>query len=405
MGEERVGEGAADWASPDPEPARPDAAPVDPAPVPVAPPVRPRPDFAPPLEPPAPAWGQPPAWPQPYGQQPVRGPWIVEVPPGLPYHRMARTPVQRWWRPIAGTVAILFAGLVTLVPVVLVWTVVEALSHGMSLSAALSERLERGPLLADTNAELAFTLVGLAVFLPFVPLAALVFQRRRPGTLSSVAGRIRWDWLGACAGLAAGACAVSFAMAWAVSPLVDEPAEEGAWVGWGAFLTPLLIVLLLVPLQSTAEEYFFRGWLLQSLGSCTLEGRTGGLARRLSVVFRTPWPAICITSALFVAGHGYTGWGILDIFCFGAVAGWLTVRTGGLEASVALHVINNVVAFLLPAAFGRLDLEQGAVPWAAVVADVVPLLLYAALVVRLADRRGVAVVTGPAKEAAAPATP
>ncbi|MEU0341829.1 lysostaphin resistance A-like protein [Streptomyces bobili] len=30
---------------------------------------------------------------------------------------------------------------------------------------------------------------------------------------------------------------------------------------------------------------------------------------------------------------------------FGAVAGWLTVRTGGLEAAIGLHAVNNLLAF------------------------------------------------------------
>ncbi|REE95890.1 CPBP family intramembrane glutamic endopeptidase [Thermomonospora umbrina] len=372
-----------------------------------------RPEFAPPLDPyPAtpPGWNghaDPPSWPQPYGRPPGKVRWTVDAPPGTPYQRLARTPAQRWWRPVLGTAAILVAGLTALVPVMIVWVLVEAAIQGVDpgiLFEALGEG--GGPLLAGDNSELAFTLVSLAVFLPFIPLAAWGLQRRRPGTLSSVAGRIRWRWLGTCAGLAVGATVVSFALAWAVSPLMDEPADEGAWVGWGAFVAPLLIVVLLVPFQATAEEYFFRGWLLQSIASCTLEGRTGGVARRLAVVFRTPWPAICLTSALFVAGHGYTGWGILDIFCFGVIAAWLAIRTGGLEASIALHVINNVVAFLFPAALGLLDLEQGSIALPAVVADVLPLLLYAALVARLADRRALQTVTAPAQDpAAAPATP
>lgn len=159
------------------------------------------------------------------------------------------------------------------------------------------------------------------------------------------------------------------------------------------------MIVLLVPFQAAAEEYVFRGWMLQAVGACTLENAKRRVGRALSVVFRTPWPGIVVGSALFTSGHGYTGWGILDIFAFGAIAAWLAVRTGGLESSIALHVLNNLMAFLLPAAVGELDIEQGGVPWQVVVADIVPMVLYAAAVVWLARRMRVqTVTTGPEDE-------
>jgi membrane protease YdiL (CAAX protease family) len=302
-------------------------------------------------------------------------------------------------------VAIVVAGLVALLPVLLVWILVVAAGTGTS-PAVVTELIggENDPVLGSPNAQLGFTLVSVALFLPFILLAALVFQRRRPGSLSSVTGRLRWRWLLLCAGLSVLTSIVSFLCSWLASMAVDQPApEEGAWVGWGAFAVPLLIVVLLVPFQASAEEYFFRGWLLQAIGGCTLEERTGHLARTLSTAFRTPWPAICIGGAAFVSVHGYTGWGVVAIFGFAAITGWLTVRTGGLEAGIAIHVVNNMVAFLLPAAVGRLSLEQGAIPWPYVLADLAPLLLYAVVVDRLARRRRLETVSAPA-EGHAPAT-
>jgi hypothetical protein len=163
---------------------------------------------------------------------------------------------------------------------------------------------------------------------------------------------------------------------------------------------PAITIVLLVPFQAAAEEYVFRGWLLQGIGACTLENLKGKVGRAFSVVFRTPWPGILIGAALFTSLHGYTGWGILDIFFFGALAAWMTVRTGGLEAAIALHVFNNLMAFLLPAAIGELDMEQGDVPWQYVVADIVPMVLFAAGVLLLARRRRLPTVT-----ASVPASP
>jgi len=65
--------------------------------------------------------------------------------------------------------------------------------------------------------------------------------------------------------------------------------------GWGTFLLPAVVIVLLVPFQSTAEEFLFRGWVVQAIAACTLETRKGPIGRAFSVAFRTPWPALIIS--------------------------------------------------------------------------------------------------------------
>ncbi|TNY35181.1 CPBP family intramembrane glutamic endopeptidase [Thermomonospora catenispora] len=399
---ESAGSAGADGRAEPAGPTVPDgsAAPLGPAPI--LPPAQSA------MPPDAPGWAQqPPPWPGTYGAapgHPERGrdgwagppppgrppggePWVVETPPGVPYQQMARNRVQRWWRPVVGSFAIVLTGLLALVPIVFVWILVQVGLLGREAEELFNP--QAGPLFGGVNAELGFTLVSVAVFLPLVPLAAWIFQRRRPGTVSSVVGRLRWRWLLLCLGLAVLTSIASILITWATSLLVDDPAVmdgEGGWVGWGAFWVPLVLVVLLVPFQASAEEYFFRGWLLQAIGSCTLERRTGRVGRGLSRVFRTPWPAICISGVAFMSLHGYVGWAAGAIFMFAVITGWLTVRTGGLEAAIAVHVVNNTVAFLVPAAFGQLSLEQGAIPLPYVIADVLPMALYGAIAAALARR-------------------
>jgi hypothetical protein len=84
-----------------------------------------------------------------------------------------------------------------------------------------------------------------------------------------------------------------------------------------------------------------------------------------------------------------------DIFLFAVTAGWLTVRTGGLEAGIALHTLNNLLAFLLPAAIGRLNTwdDQGSAPWTLLVGDIPCLAFYIVAVLWLAKRKNVATVS------------
>ncbi|MEU8799678.1 CPBP family glutamic-type intramembrane protease [Spirillospora sp. NPDC048819] len=361
---------------------------------------------------------QPPGWDQqygaaPYGQaypgypgygaQPVRTSWTVAAPAGSPFHRLARNGSHRWWRPLVGSLAIAGIGLSLAMGLMLAGMIIRVVVTG-----ELPETTGADPntIFGDDTADLAFNLAALAVFLPVAVFAAWGIQRRRPGTLSSVAGRLRWKWMLVCCGLAILFCIVAYGTSLlAAVGMDDQSGGDEHWVGWDKFLVPAIVIILLVPFQAAAEEYVFRGWVLQAVGACTLENARGRVGQPFSVVFRTPWPGIVIGSALFTAGHGYTGWGILDIFVFGAIAAWLAVRTGGLEASIALHVFNNLLAFLGSATIGQLDIEQGGVPWQVVVADIVPMVLFAAAAVWLARRMRVQTVTADPTDSAGSTDP
>ena len=83
----------------------------------------------------------------------------------------------------------------------------------------------------------------------------------------------------------------------------------------------------------------------------------------------------------------------LDQFAFGLAAAWLTVRTGGLEAAIAMHAVGNVVGFTASAAYGELaDYLAGPTPhiqaWEAAV-DVALLGGLTYTIAAIARRRGI----------------
>jgi membrane protease YdiL (CAAX protease family) len=305
---------------------------------------------------------------------------------------MARTPLHRWWRPLAGTLLIVWLILPATLAVMFIAAVAESLDGGRSVFDALGDAAAGGPI-----GELAVNLILLSALTPVVLLAARVVQRRPAGSVISVVGRVRWRWLSTCCGLAFGYCVVSFVLLSGMFALFgDEPVRPaGQWPGGTQFLLAATVIVVLVPLQATAEEVAFRGWLVQAIGAWTLEGRPGAISRTAGVLLRTPWAAILVSAALFTSMHGYTGWAMLNIFCFGAVAGWLAVRTGGLEAGIALHIFTNLMGLLLLAASGRISdaLRQGGQPWSSFAAGMLALGLYALAVVLVARRRRTATVS------------
>nr|MDT0657017.1 CPBP family intramembrane glutamic endopeptidase [Micromonospora sp. DSM 115978] len=290
--------------------------------------------------------------------------------PGTPYHRMARTAPHRWWLPVGATAAIVAATAAAIGVLLSVSTVIGRLA---GRPAGPDEMPSFGPI-GDT----AVLLLVVAVALPVVLVVARSWQQRPAGTLASVEGRVRWRWLAVCLLIALPAVWFTLAGSSRLLDLTGDPAGGSApdWVGWPRFAASLAMLLLLVPLQATAEEYLFRGWLLQAVGAFV----------------RWPWLAIGPQAVLFATAHGWgTPWGFLDLLAMGLVCGWLTVRTGGLEAAIALHLVNNLIAYCGVAALGLLGSVGTAsdAPWQLCLVSVLGLTGYALMVRRQARRRAI----------------
>ncbi|WP_020388035.1 CPBP family intramembrane glutamic endopeptidase [Kribbella catacumbae] len=278
------------------------------------------------------------------------------------YARLARvTGRHNWWRPIVGTFTMLglalVGGLLIIGPAMIIAEILD-------LPTDADDWPEFGEI-PDT----ALLLVATAAALPATALAARWVQKRRWGSLSSVVGHLRLAWLRTCLAVAA----VPITLLLTVSFMIEP--ENGPWVGWGTFLAGLAMIICLVPFQAAAEEYVFRGWLLQAAGS----------------FLRSPALVVIPQALLFAAAHGWgTPWGFATLTVFGLAAGWLTIRTGGIEAAVALHVMNNVLAFATAAAYtGALSSDETAadLPWALALFDATLTLIATAVILRLAKRR------------------
>ncbi|MGL3807473.1 CPBP family intramembrane glutamic endopeptidase [Paeniglutamicibacter sp. R2-26] len=312
--------------------------------------------------------------PHPGNMQPVYAP--VEPPPAapLPYHRLARTyPVYRWWKPVmVGLIALgLYLGMMFMAMLVFVFTTMADPGMGGTLDESMvsMETIEidmRDPM------TFAFTMVSLILMIPALLLATRMMNFQKVGMLTSVRGTMRWGWLGTCMAVAAGLLLLSFGISTVLDLVLGVPFEAGLAPGpvgpdtW----TLLLLTVLLVPFQATAEEYVFRGYLMQLIGGW----------------LKHPAFAILLPIPLFVVGHEYDIYGQLDVALFALAAGWLAWRTGGLEASIALHVINNSVIFAL-GAFGLVDVNATEGNLASLLFSAATMGLFVFVVVKLADRR------------------
>jgi membrane protease YdiL (CAAX protease family) len=160
-----------------------------------------------------------------------------------------------------------------------------------------------------------------------------------PGRLLSVVGRVRWRFFRACFAVAVLAIGAQLLVS-RVLPNDQNGLHDGPNHLTGRLVAIGLVVLLTTPLQAMGEEFAFRGYLLQAFGA---------LSRR-------PWVAVLVSALLFALAHGVQNVPLFaDRLSFGLLAGYLVVRTGGLEASIALHIWNNLVSFGLALGLGDID--------------------------------------------------
>lgn len=295
-----------------------------------------------------------------------------------PYHRILRTRDYRWWRPLVG----LAVALVTFIALSLIATagalIPAFLSGAIDLESAESD--PAAALVSDPLGLLGINL-SLAAFIPAVILGLLAGHQLRPGWLHSVVGRFRWKFLLACLLLEIGVTLVILPVS-ALTGSGPVDTDTSAALSFAEWLPFAVVILLTTPLQAAGEEYFFRGYGLQALGSWV----------------RNPWFGIVVTSLLFAAAHGSQSPALFfNRFAFGMVAGWLTVRTGGLEAAIGVHVINNVAILLLASAAGELapSLSVSEAPWGLALLDAAGMVIYALGALWIARRMGVATATRP----------
>jgi len=311
-----------------------------------------------------------------------------------PYHRILRTWSYHFWRVLVGIpVTVLAAFLGPLLVGLIVGLVVQMLGIGSMAdlinSLSLEGRLEPATLLVVN--------LSLALLIPITWLAVRFLHNLRPRWLGSVVPRLRWSLVGWFLVASVVSTVVSYAVAAVFLPHeLPTTGGGGGGAATGATTAAFVVIILLTqPLQAAGEEYFFRGYLLQAFGA----------------LVRAPWFTVVCTSLLFATAHGSQNLPLfIDRFAFGVVAGGLVIFTGGIEAGIAMHVVNNLVVLVAAAATGTITQTLGTseAGWALVAIDLGQFVLYAGLVVLLCRwLRPQALTSGPPEgaESAPPSGP
>ncbi|QKF35470.1 CPBP family intramembrane metalloprotease [Bacillus velezensis] len=103
------------------------------------------------------------------------------------------------------------------------------------------------------------------------------------------------------------------------------------------FLLLLAAAVLLVPIQTSAEEFLFRGFLLQFAGKLTAN------AVVLTIIIGGLFGALHFGNPEMENGALWAGIGYVTI---GMIWTFITVKTGSLEMSLGGHAANNMFLFI-----------------------------------------------------------
>ena len=236
-----------------------------------------------------------------------------------------------WWMYVITIVLVLIASLVGGVLI-------------LPVATGIAERNQLSDQLPEFFLGMDYTVIGmepwvflLFMLLPFVAMLAVlwlfvtkVHQKRFEAILT---GRPRLDWkrigfgFGFWLLLTIVVEVVSFLIQPETYTFDFQPAQ---------FFPVLIVVLLLLPLQTSAEEIIFRGYLMQAVG----------------LIAKNRWVPLLVTSVLFGLLHGANpevaeygvGAALFSYIYVGLFLGVITLMDDGLELALGVHAATNIYA-------------------------------------------------------------
>lgn len=246
------------------------------------------------------------------------------------YIQQAFKSLHEWWRYIVGLMLIIIASQIGTVPLI-VAVVLKVLSEGGSLNAIQDQSVLLNTL--DSNLTLFLMLLSFAIGL-FAVYLVTVFLHKQP-FIQLTTTRTKVDWGRVFFGF--GLIAVTTI----VITLIDYYNNPESYVVQFQLIPFLIlagIAVIMVPLQTSFEEYLFRGYLMQGIG----------------VIAKNKWLPLIVTSVVFGGLHfanpevGKIG-NVIMIFYIGTgfFLGIMTLMDEGMELALGFHAGNNLIAALL----------------------------------------------------------
>ena len=235
---------------------------------------------------------------------------------------------QGWKYLIVGFFGFFGGQLLGSIPLVIVILVKKIINHGVT---AINPENMMDLTGLSFSKNLLFSLLmfstGVALFLTIVLIKTLhnrTFAETVSGRRKIRIGRI---------GSGAAVWAILLAIYWVIDYSFN-PQDYVLQLDWGKFIVLTILSFCLIPLQTTSEELFFRGYLAQGIGAGT----------------KSRWLAILIPGLLFGLMHitnpeikEFGFWLAMPQYVFfGLLFGLISVLDDGIELAMGMHAANNI---------------------------------------------------------------
>ena len=246
------------------------------------------------------------------------------------YVEAARRGDYRWWRYVLGLVVILFSWMV----LANVASVLVAFALGGQEGLAALGRLDYaafGPV-----GGFLVAMAGFPVFLAGVLIAVVWVLGRHPRTLVTARERVSWRRVGH--GFVAGF--VPWVLVGGLGQYLLYPDTFSFNSDLATFALFVPLALTLTAIQTTTEELFFRGYIVQ--GASLVWANRAFLALVSATVFSLPHvtnPEASAGGWLGVFLNYFVGTGLLYVI--------VSLVDGTTELAIGAHFANNIAYFLL----------------------------------------------------------
>ncbi len=210
-------------------------------------------------------------------------------------------------------------------------------------------------------------ILNLVSFIPFFVATPLIvrYLHKRPA-LTVVTPFLRLNWALMGKGMVLWLVALAIP---SIPAVLMRSGDLRFQFDAGAFLILVVVTAAFLIWQTTAEELFFRGYLLQWFGKKRWRDPVflGALSGLLFAV-----PHLANPEVRGAAGLDFL-LGFLVYFSVGFALGFVSVRSGTIELAIGAHFVNNLVNILF------ITVETSALGPTALVVDTAPSLLEAGL--------------------------
>lgn len=234
-----------------------------------------------------------------------------------------------WWLYLVGVLLVFIGSQLGQIPF-LIAIITKSMANGGDLSSLDYDAMMS---ILDLNLSLFLLLLSFAIGLVVVFLVVKYIHKQTLRSLTTSRAKIDWSrfWFAFLIWGVTTACFI-------LLEYYSSPENYTFNFKPIPFLILVLISVVFIPLQTSFEEYLFRGYLMQGLG----------------VLAKNRWVPLIFTSTIFGLLHianpeidklGYVL--LVHYIGTGFLLGIMTLMDEGLELALGFHAANNLIAALL----------------------------------------------------------